>query len=372
MTNTFVAPVTLSVGTSSNSNSVFAGSIQDGVGTLSLNKLGSATLALTGTNTFSGLLTISKGAVLITNPASLSTNATLSGDGSASTAGTLLLGAAGNYNVAGIAVPGLLKVNNLTVTNTLTNDQTLIVTTNVTTVGSQTLTVTGNSYVSGSANKSIYSATNVTVIFNGPIDLGYNSVNTRNLLLYGNNVSLSSGPASGTFYLNGPLTDTNNTNLIITTVTTDVTAGVTNTISTVVTNGTTPGNAANITNIVSTTGGANPVTNSSTTNLIVGGLNAASNSIVTLGASNNYSGTNTITSGGRMIVSPGANLGSTKASIFIGSYLTNIDTGLTNQATLNLGGNSLTNNNLTITNGLLTNGTLTLSSATLAGGTVAA
>ena len=88
VTNTFVAPVTLSVGTSSNSNSVFAGSIQDGVGTLSLNKLGSATLALTGTNTFSGLLTISKGAVLITNPASLSTNATLSGGGSASTAGT--------------------------------------------------------------------------------------------------------------------------------------------------------------------------------------------------------------------------------------------------------------------------------------------
>ena len=66
ITNSVASPSKLTVG-SSNGNSFFYGIITDGAGTVSLEKIGTGTLLLAGTNTFSGATTVSGGSLVISN-----------------------------------------------------------------------------------------------------------------------------------------------------------------------------------------------------------------------------------------------------------------------------------------------------------------
>ena len=64
---------TLFVGADSTNGADFTGVIQNGSGTIALNKIGSGIQALSGNNTFTGGTTVSSGVLQINNPASLST-----------------------------------------------------------------------------------------------------------------------------------------------------------------------------------------------------------------------------------------------------------------------------------------------------------
>jgi autotransporter-associated beta strand protein len=70
ITNSVATPSTLTVG-SANGNSVFYGLITDGAGTVALGKIGTGTLLLCGTNTFSGMTTLSAGTLAISNALAL-------------------------------------------------------------------------------------------------------------------------------------------------------------------------------------------------------------------------------------------------------------------------------------------------------------
>ena len=68
--NGVCANATLTVG-DNNASSTFSGTLADGNSTLGLNKSGSGTLTLAGTNTYSGNTTVSQGILVLTNTAAL-------------------------------------------------------------------------------------------------------------------------------------------------------------------------------------------------------------------------------------------------------------------------------------------------------------
>jgi autotransporter-associated beta strand protein len=105
---------TLSVG-DNNVSSTFSGTLADGFAPLGLNKAGSGTLTLGGTNTYSGDTTITKGILALTNTAALG-NVTSSTNLFVKSGGELQLplGAAasvGNVFVAGTGATGLGTIN---------------------------------------------------------------------------------------------------------------------------------------------------------------------------------------------------------------------------------------------------------------------
>jgi autotransporter-associated beta strand protein len=126
-------------------NDTFAGSMQNGAGTLALTKVGTGTLTLTGANTYTGGTTVNAGALVISTTAS----------------------ANGNYTVANTATLGVMNVSsgsalvsNLTVAagstlefqNVTSTTMPLIAASNVTVSGSCTVKITGtNGLVAGSS-----------------------------------------------------------------------------------------------------------------------------------------------------------------------------------------------------------------------------
>ena len=73
MTNSGVAAATLSAGATT-SSTTFSGTLQNGPGALALTKVGTATLTLSGSNTYSGATTVSLGTVQAGSITALSAN----------------------------------------------------------------------------------------------------------------------------------------------------------------------------------------------------------------------------------------------------------------------------------------------------------
>ncbi len=122
---------TLTIGNSTNANSVYAGTIQDGSsGTLAINKAGTGTLTLTSANTYTGGTNINQGKIVLSGGSlasgtvSIADGATLSASGVAS-AGSLSLvsGATVDLTSAGLSLSGGLTATggnlNYTLGNTL-------------------------------------------------------------------------------------------------------------------------------------------------------------------------------------------------------------------------------------------------------------
>ena len=122
---------TLTIGNSTNANSVYAGTIQDGSsGTLAINKAGTGTLTLTSANTYTGGTNINQGKIVLnggslaSGTVSIADGATLSASGVAS-AGSLSLvsGATVDLTSAGLSLSGGLTATggnlNYTLGNTL-------------------------------------------------------------------------------------------------------------------------------------------------------------------------------------------------------------------------------------------------------------
>ncbi len=122
---------TLTIGNASNTDSTYAGTIQDGgAGKLAITKAGSGTLTLTGANTYTGGTTITQGKILLNGGSlaagtvSISSGASLAASGVAS-AGSLSLvtGATVDLTSAGLSLSGGLTATggnlNYTLGNTL-------------------------------------------------------------------------------------------------------------------------------------------------------------------------------------------------------------------------------------------------------------
>ena len=73
VTSSFARASTLLIGTDNTTTANFTGSIQNGLGTLSLNKIGSGIQTLSGSNTFSGGTTISSGTLRLNSSSALGT-----------------------------------------------------------------------------------------------------------------------------------------------------------------------------------------------------------------------------------------------------------------------------------------------------------
>ncbi|MBC2668862.1 MBG domain-containing protein [Novosphingobium piscinae] len=125
VTNSQATAATLTVG-GANVTTTFAGQLQDGAGALALTKIGLGLLLLTGTNTYSGLTTISGGLLRI-------------GDGQ--TSGTLGSGAVlNNANLRFQRSDAVTIGNAISGTGTVTN------------AGAGTLTLTGNNSYTGATS----------------------------------------------------------------------------------------------------------------------------------------------------------------------------------------------------------------------------
>ena len=172
-----------------NSNTTFSGIIQNTTGTLALTKSGNGTLILSGSNTFSGLTTISSGILQLSNTAALGTNSvgTVVNNGSSldlngltyATEETLTLNGTGYSN------GGALKNSNITTasfagTITLSGTTTINTENQITLSGNisnnQNLTKTGsNSLIFSSNTINI----NSLVISAGTINAGSSTMNLQ-------------------------------------------------------------------------------------------------------------------------------------------------------------------------------------------------
>jgi fibronectin-binding autotransporter adhesin len=193
VTSSVAGPKTLSVG-SNDQTSIFSGVIQNGAGTVSLNKVGTGTLTLSGTNTYTGNTTVTlgtlkvgsinaipsgllKGNLALTGSLDLNGNSItvngLSGTGgiSSSVAGTMTLSAGANDQTSsysgvisnGTATSlGLTKVGTLVLTlsgaNTYSGD---------TTISAGTLKFGGNNTLPSGVGKG-----NLIISSGGTLDLG--------------------------------------------------------------------------------------------------------------------------------------------------------------------------------------------------------
>ncbi len=202
VTNSIASPATLNV--NSATTSTFAGALQDGAGSLALNKQGSGTLILTGTSTHTGGTTVSTGTLQI-------------GDGAAngSVAGTITTNATLAFNPAsaqsfGGAINGTgnvtkLGTNTLTLTGTATH-------TGLTTATNGTLVVGNGASISGSS--SVSAAGGILTVDAGGSIANVPSVNTK---------------GGGTLNVNGTVTVANGGSF-------GIGAGATSTTGTVVVN----------------------------------------------------------------------------------------------------------------------------------------
>ena len=145
--STSAGTATLTIGNSTNSNSTFAGVIQNGsTGVLALNKAGTGTLTLTNANTYTGGTAINQGKIVLnggslaTGTVSVANNATLATSGVAS-AGSLSLVNGANLDLtsAGLSLSGSFTASGGNLSYTLGN----------------TLAVTGALTLSGTVNISL-------------------------------------------------------------------------------------------------------------------------------------------------------------------------------------------------------------------------
>ena len=167
VTNSVAGSATLNV--NSATTSTFAGALQDGAGTLALNKQGNGTLILTGTSTHTGGTTVSTGTLQIGDGAAngsvagtITTNATLAfNPASAQSFGSTINGS-GNVTKLG--------TNTLTLTGTTTH-------TGLTTASNGTLVVASGASISGSS--SVSAAGGILTVDAGGSIANVPSVNTK-------------------------------------------------------------------------------------------------------------------------------------------------------------------------------------------------
>ena len=184
--------VTLTSNTTIGAGNITLGSIGDASAAKSLTKIGTGTLTLGGTNTYTGGTTIQEGTLHISagnsavglftlsgttpilklsNVNALSTNATLLGASAAANAGTVDLAVAGSYSLA--AYTG----NNMKFT--------------ASSGSASTLTFTGNSVISsstaGSGGRTITNNdSNLNLVFSGDLEIGSTVTNTVTIAGSGN------------------------------------------------------------------------------------------------------------------------------------------------------------------------------------------
>ena len=149
---------TLFVGADSTNGADFTGVIQNGLGTIALDKIGSGIQALSGNNTFTGSTTISSGVLQINNPASLSTG------GVTIRSGGVLYPAFSDTAVNPISLAGLSPVifadtGTPTLAGSVSNDGsagTLLIASRGREAGSHILTFSGNTIALGAKSLSLY------------------------------------------------------------------------------------------------------------------------------------------------------------------------------------------------------------------------
>jgi fibronectin-binding autotransporter adhesin len=293
-----VSNATLTVGNSTNASGTYAGTLQNGTGggTLALTKAGTGTLSLSGSNTFSGGVTINAGRLNANNASALSSN-TVAMTG----ASTTLSFGTGTGSVTTFSNP-------INVTGTATGT-TLIVATNAKVSLNAAITIAADTTIQGTGTDNQIGTTalgtitssnnsNLTIavnnsqthVFAGKIDLGTGSV-TRSA---GSNANLTLSNANNSF----------SGGLFIGSVGNGL-GGAQSGATTITTNG-----AQGSGDITFITGNTAPITFSnvsgSVANNIVstggtGGLIKTGASTMTLTGTNTYTGTTTV-SGGSLII----------------------------------------------------------------------
>ena len=128
ITNTYAGPSALTTSFSSGT-STFAGTINDGAGTVSLTKGDSGTLVLTNANTYSGGTTLNGGVLVVSSSATGAGDVTLNGGilasatGSVTISGSVIagvgahtiapggIGTIGQFNIGGLSTSNLTTLN---------------------------------------------------------------------------------------------------------------------------------------------------------------------------------------------------------------------------------------------------------------------
>ena len=121
-----------------------------------IQKYGTGTLTLSGSNNFAGILTLKTGSVVVTSPSALSSLATLSSSGSTGDSGTLTLTNSDAYHMNALNFGGKLIFNTVGGNSTLTFD---------------TLLSGGNAQTGGAASKILVINSGVTLNVTGSFDL---------------------------------------------------------------------------------------------------------------------------------------------------------------------------------------------------------
>jgi autotransporter-associated beta strand protein len=179
---------TLSVG-DNNASSTFSGTLADGFASLGLNKAGSGTFTLAGSNTYSGGTVVTRGILVLTNTAALG-NVTNTTNLSIGTNGELQLpsGAVtnlGNITLAGSGVTGLGTINGGTL-NVLGSSVTMTSTKGTANISPPTILTAGTTVFSCSNG-------NAYLEFSGPLTSGnITTSGSGNFVFGGGSVNVSS------------------------------------------------------------------------------------------------------------------------------------------------------------------------------------
>ena len=278
---------------SSNSTSTFNGTISNGSGTIALNKIGTNTLALTGTNTYSGGTTVGVGTLSITSDGALGAVPNVATPGSITITGGAALSVTTDMTLSdkrGIAISGsAAAIISVPTGNTLTYNG----------------IITNTSGSTGGLNKSNYLNYAGTLVLGGANTYAGDTTVAGGTLKLGNAAAIPSGPGNGNVSLSGTL-DLNGYAITINGLTS--TGTVTTTVA---------GSA-------SITAGANNATSTFSGAIQDGSgtvnLGKTGGGTLTLSGVNTYTGTTTISQGVLSVgdIASGKNLGSATTAIVLG------------------------------------------------------
>jgi len=171
---------TLTIGNGDADGGIFQGSIANGSGIMALTKIGTGTMTLAGTNSYTGSTQIGKGTLLMNgvssiSPITVSNGATLGGSG--------IIGGPVNVNGGGSITPGNAGIGVLTFNNNLVLLGNLVMEVNKSTSPSNDLCIVNGSMTNGAGSVLIvtnlgpaFRAGDTFRLFNKPVS-GFGSVN---------------------------------------------------------------------------------------------------------------------------------------------------------------------------------------------------